>query len=308
MSDETLRELERRWRLSGQPADELRWHVARVRAGELDPARLELAAGLGWPGASAEPAPPEWAALRAVATRLVGEPPALDRALVALCEHAWPRLTTGRDAPLRAQLRALGDALAARVLSPALPPEPRRPATTAPAGLLPWITWGALLAQALLKRLSGDPAPEWDSLWPGSPRVARQLLGKDAAESWAPELQAALRAALAPWALGLADPLRERAARALDALEIATPCSARWEDMSGDERVRHCAECRLQVYDLSALPRAEAEALLRRHEGQRLCVRLYRRADGRVLSQDCPEAVAELARPRHRLMGKVAPR
>ena len=35
MSEESLRELERRWRASGDPQDERRWLTARARAGEL---------------------------------------------------------------------------------------------------------------------------------------------------------------------------------------------------------------------------------------------------------------------------------
>lgn len=44
MADPGLRELERRWRQSGAPDDEARWLVARLRKGELDAGRLELAA------------------------------------------------------------------------------------------------------------------------------------------------------------------------------------------------------------------------------------------------------------------------
>ena len=51
MGDEELRALERRWRETGAVEDEARWHLARVRAGALPQARLELAAALGVPGA-----------------------------------------------------------------------------------------------------------------------------------------------------------------------------------------------------------------------------------------------------------------
>jgi hypothetical protein len=57
--------------------------------------------------------------------------------------------------------------------------------------------------------------------------------------------------------------------------------------MDGGDRVRFCSQCQLHVYNLSAMNRREAELLLARREG-RLCVRLYRRADGTVLTQDCP--------------------
>jgi hypothetical protein len=72
----------------------------------------------------------------------------------------------------------------------------------------------------------------------------------------------------------------------LDRIEIASPCSAEWWQMRGDDRARHCPTCDEMVYDLSGLTADEALALIREKEGT-LCVRLYRRADGRVLTGDC---------------------
>ena len=83
----------------------------------------------------------------------------------------------------------------------------------------------------------------------------------------------------------------------LDALRIARPCSADWEAMEGTDRVRSCAACSLHVYNLSALSAAEARALIQETEGRR-CVRFYRRADGTVLTQDCPGGPPDLARER----------
>ena len=73
----------------------------------------------------------------------------------------------------------------------------------------------------------------------------------------------------------------------LDEIRIASPCKVSWDEMAGDEQSRHCGLCRLNVYDLSAMTREAAEALIREREG-RLCVRLYRRSDGTVLTSDCP--------------------
>lgn len=73
----------------------------------------------------------------------------------------------------------------------------------------------------------------------------------------------------------------------LDGLRIASPCRADWDEMSGDERVRFCGQCEKNVYNLSAMSRAEAEALVLEKEG-RLCVRFYQREDGTVLTSDCP--------------------
>ncbi len=73
----------------------------------------------------------------------------------------------------------------------------------------------------------------------------------------------------------------------LERLRVASPCPARWEAMEGDDRVRFCQTCRKNVYNLSALQRSEAEALVARHEGK-MCATVFRRADGTVLTADCP--------------------
>ena len=73
----------------------------------------------------------------------------------------------------------------------------------------------------------------------------------------------------------------------LNNVKIASPCSQDWEAMAGDNRKRYCGECKLNVYNLSGMTKAEAENLLTNSEG-RLCVRFYKRSDGTVLTQDCP--------------------
>ena len=73
----------------------------------------------------------------------------------------------------------------------------------------------------------------------------------------------------------------------LSNIRIASPCPADWNKMSGDDRVRYCAECNLNVYNFSAMTEAEVERLLGTREG-RLCARFYQRADGTILTQDCP--------------------
>jgi Carboxypeptidase regulatory-like domain len=70
-------------------------------------------------------------------------------------------------------------------------------------------------------------------------------------------------------------------------LRIASPCSANWDRMIGDERVRYCPECKLNVYNFSAMPEHEIRRLVAKREG-RLCARWYRKTDGTVLTADCP--------------------
>jgi len=90
----------------------------------------------------------------------------------------------------------------------------------------------------------------------------------------------------------------------LENIRIATPCSADWDDMSGDDRVRFCGKCEKNVYNLSAMSRDEGERLMREKEG-RLCVRLYQRADGTVITNDCPVGVRR-ARLRARVWASVS--
>lgn len=82
-------------------------------------------------------------------------------------------------------------------------------------------------------------------------------------------------------------------AATIDHLRIATPCPISWEQMTGDNRVRFCGHCQLNVYNISELSRIEAEALMASTEG-RICARLYRRADGTILTKDCPVGLRAL--------------
>lgn len=73
----------------------------------------------------------------------------------------------------------------------------------------------------------------------------------------------------------------------VDRVRVATPCTASWEKMRGNDRVRFCEQCNLNVYNFSALTRTEITNLVTQTEG-RLCGRLYRRTDGTLLTRDCP--------------------
>lgn len=87
MSDARLRDAERRWRETRQVEDEARWLHERVRAGQLDPERLELAAGVGHPAARAALGLPE-AELEGVVELVRGwSRPALLAGLLAWAEQ-----------------------------------------------------------------------------------------------------------------------------------------------------------------------------------------------------------------------------
>ena len=76
-------------------------------------------------------------------------------------------------------------------------------------------------------------------------------------------------------------------------VKVASPCSALWGQMAGDDRARFCAQCQKHVYNLSSLTADEAAALIREREGS-LCARFYQRADGTVLTADCPVGAGQV--------------
>lgn len=84
-----------------------------------------------------------------------------------------------------------------------------------------------------------------------------------------------------------------RTSSPLHNIKIASPCSADWAGMYGNERKRFCGDCKLNVYNISGMTLSEAEALLERSEG-RLCVRYFRRTDGTILTKDCPVGLAKI--------------
>jgi hypothetical protein len=88
----------------------------------------------------------------------------------------------------------------------------------------------------------------------------------------------------------------KRALPMLDRLSVASPCSESWGEMVGDERVRYCLKCEKNVFNLSAMNRDEAEALLQQRAGGEVCVRYYQRADGTIMTTDCPVGVAKKRR------------
>lgn len=82
----------------------------------------------------------------------------------------------------------------------------------------------------------------------------------------------------------------------LDQVRVASPCTADWNEMIGDGRVRFCLGCEKNVYNLSAMSRDAAESLLQERLGNDLCVRFYERTDGTILTQDCPVGVKKKRR------------
>lgn len=74
-------------------------------------------------------------------------------------------------------------------------------------------------------------------------------------------------------------------------LRVAKPCSALWSEMKGDGQRRFCESCKKNVYNVAGMSRDEVRALIAQSEVLP-CLRLSRRADGTVITRDCPVGVS----------------
>lgn len=75
-------------------------------------------------------------------------------------------------------------------------------------------------------------------------------------------------------------------------LKVASPCSADWSSMEGDDACRFCSLCQKNVYNLAGLSDVESRQLMEDHDGS-VCVRFYQRSDGTVLTSNCPVGAAD---------------
>lgn len=90
----------------------------------------------------------------------------------------------------------------------------------------------------------------------------------------------------------------------LGSVVIAAPCPLSWDSMVGDDKVRHCGGCSKNVYNISAMTEKEAENFLQIN-GATQCMRFYRRADGTIMTDNCPVGLRKL-RDRVRNLGRLA--
>ena len=82
-------------------------------------------------------------------------------------------------------------------------------------------------------------------------------------------------------------------------LTVSSPCPKTWEELVGNDRVRYCGQCHLNVYNLTIMNPAEIEQLVHQ-TGGRLCGRLYVRPDRKATLRDCPTGRSSIVRRRIR--------
>lgn len=76
----------------------------------------------------------------------------------------------------------------------------------------------------------------------------------------------------------------------LDDVVIAAPCPISWDNMTGDDRVRHCSGCDKHVYNIADMTDAEATDFFTQN-GSVECVRIFRRNDGKIMTDNCPKGL-----------------
>jgi hypothetical protein len=70
-------------------------------------------------------------------------------------------------------------------------------------------------------------------------------------------------------------------------LRVAKPCTAAWSEMKGDGKRRFCESCKKNVYNVAGMTEGQVRELVSKSEVLP-CMRLSRRADGTVITRDCP--------------------
>lgn len=88
----------------------------------------------------------------------------------------------------------------------------------------------------------------------------------------------------------------------LDRINVSSPCSADWNEMKGNDVVRFCEHCNLNVTDLSSMTRTKATKLVLKSKG-RLCVRYIKNPDGAI--QTATQKVYQISRRASRITAGV---
>jgi hypothetical protein len=86
----------------------------------------------------------------------------------------------------------------------------------------------------------------------------------------------------------------------IDRFKVASPCSEDWDEMRGDDRIRFCSHCNLEVHNFSAMTRREIQDLVARSNG-RLCARYIHTPKGQIKTLDYTPPLVAIARRASRI-------
>lgn len=91
----------------------------------------------------------------------------------------------------------------------------------------------------------------------------------------------------------------------LDKLLISYPCPIKWDNIKPEEKEWLCSQCDKKVVNLSTFTKTDTEQFLaNKLETGELCVRVRIGADGKVISDNCPEFLKPV-RNQYRLLEKT---
>ncbi|NNE65506.1 MAG: carboxypeptidase regulatory-like domain-containing protein [Pyrinomonadaceae bacterium] len=88
----------------------------------------------------------------------------------------------------------------------------------------------------------------------------------------------------------------------IEDLKVAKPCGVGWGQMTGDKKLRRCDLCELNVYNVEEMTKREVIRLLSKPNG-RICGRLRRRADGTIITRQCPKGLRDYGKRVARFAG-----
>src|SRR5688500_13618926 len=81
----------------------------------------------------------------------------------------------------------------------------------------------------------------------------------------------------------------------LQRLTVTSPCTQDWDSMIGNDRVRFCEHCSLQVHNISEMTRARTLRLAAKSKG-RICVRYYHDPNGLIATKTVSPRLCQLGR------------
>lgn len=70
----------------------------------------------------------------------------------------------------------------------------------------------------------------------------------------------------------------------LENFEVPQPCSMNWDEMPGNEEIRHCDKCQHQIYNLSEMPKRRALKVLNQ-PNETVCVTYLQDEHNQVITQ-----------------------
>ena len=91
----------------------------------------------------------------------------------------------------------------------------------------------------------------------------------------------------------------------LNNISIPSPCTADWNSMIGNDQVRFCGHCNLDVHNLSQMTRSQAERLVSRSNG-RLCVRYHQDPAGQPLTLPARRKLHRIGRRVSKRVSRIA--